>query len=250
MAQVVEQLVALVCEACRTVNTKTGDLQRPSEQAVKFAILSYAQRLMAEDWKFLEDEKTDRTVATIATYTLSGNNNNCGKIIYLSYDGEDFTKGHYCDSEEFARFYDADNAQNVAVLKWTIKGYLNKHPIATFYGTPMETGKEIFYRFKRIIDSSDPLAVLPGDMIDVIAAKMIWRFHPSAQEKQAALQDWIEALVAAKERWIPEIGLPREPQINEEQMDRNYEINMAMAGHGCSSSARRVVDVGTMRYLR
>jgi hypothetical protein len=113
----------------------------------------------------------------------------------------------------------------------------------------METGKAIFYRFKKIVDPNDPLALLPPDMIDVVVAKMISRFHPSAQEKQAAAQEWIESLAAAQERWRPEIGLPRETQIPEEQMERNYEINMAMGDHAPGGSAGRVVD-GSLKYLR
>lgn len=248
MAQVVQEVVNQVLQACRIVGAN-GSIVEPAESVVRIAAQSFTRRLLEDAWKFLEDEKTDTSVATVASYTLSGNSNNCGKIIYLGYDGHDFRQ-HYADPEEFARFYDADLAQSTEVSKWTIKGYSGKNPIATFFGTPMETGKEIFYRFRKVIDNSDPMAMLPVDMIDLVVLKMISRFHPSGSDKKSADTEYQEGLAAAKERWMPEIGLPREPQLNEEQMDRNYEINSALSDHGHGFSSGPVVDISTMQFLR
>jgi hypothetical protein len=245
VAQLLEQMTAAVCEACATVSFKTGEVRRPSEKAIQFAILAEARDLLIQPWKFLEGEHTVYTVAGTATATLTGNSNDCGSIRFLKYDGAPLD---YLNSAEFARRADAALATSCDVVVWTIKSKSNaNNPIATFFGTPAATGVPILYGYRKLIDDTDPLALMPPDFINMIQAKMIMLFSTDAMQVQVFERVYNDAKAAAYDRHTPDLELPNPNMPTAEQCARNYEINAAMAGHSSYRLPGRVVDGGDLR---
>lgn len=224
MAQVLENVVGTVYQSC---NTETNQLDKG---LIRFATVSFVKRLLQKRWTFLEAGSSIVTVAKQPDYELTGTGNDCGKILTLKYDGVDFSR-RYLDKSIFLRLTDAATADQTAVGCWTIYS-LNDHnnPTARFWGTPQVAGKVIEYWYKKKIDASDPMGVLPDDMVDLVMLQMLTMFAKDSYTMYKFAALYKDARATAWDVWKPEGGLPRPIQMTQEQMKRNYARNRALLG--------------------
>lgn len=194
-----------------------------SEPFVLQAMKTYGYRLLTNyHWDFLRKTDTTTSVDGTAAYTLKGDSLDVGQLLKVRYDG--YTLEYY-EPEDYDRLTDGLTATDHEVAVWYISGSsTDGFPTITIFGTPSDTGKEIWFRYYKKVDESDPFQLMPGWMADILFLAMQVRFQPDINIRQLAMNEERRAIGDAL--WsLRKPGAFTRGKFDPEKTRRFYEIN-------------------------
>lgn len=202
----------------------------PSEHrdSIEEAVKIYAYEVMTqEDWKFLRSSHTQTSTADTHTYTLTGSNSDCGRLMIVKYDNYEIP---FVDIAEFDRMINGkseDDCGDYDVQVWTLLEHTSQGlPSIRFFGTPDETDSDaIFYRYLKLIDESDPFARMPGWMYSIVLHYATLLFHPDPTVRQEAFRNYRHAIGRAHWQERPKTAMYSPGLIDPAKKRRNYDLN-------------------------
>lgn len=178
------------------------------------------------DWAILRRSTTvsGGSVNGQSTYTLSGTSANpCGRPITVNYATYPID---YVEPEDFDLRIAGADASNYDISMWTLDSYNSQgFPVIKFFGTPSQSGDEIFYRYQVRIDEADPLEKMPGHMLEIVRLKLLSEFYPYP-DKSAQFRDEAENKVN-NSLWTMRVkgNLSKRGVISRDRMQGNIEAN-------------------------
>lgn len=181
------------------------------------------------DWHFLEITVTEVTVANQSEYTISGANDNCGKIVDLYYNGY---LVDYKDTQEFYRLTKAIETTVATaysgMLYWTSlpESATEGFPVVKLFGTPTEAGIEMFVVALKRVDVDEPELLIPRFLTGIVMNTMLSRHLPDPIMRRERAMMAEEGYAAAELRDRATTQAWSQGRIDPFTARRNYEINM------------------------